>query len=64
MQTHKFRIGQQLEFNPSRHEHEDGSGLVEVTRLLPYEGSELQYRIKNRSTGRERVVREGQLHTP
>lgn len=64
MQTHKFRVGQRLVFAPNRHEHEQDAGLFEVTRLLPYEGSELQYRIKNPSSGRERVVREGQLQQP
>jgi hypothetical protein len=64
MQTHKFKVGQSLLFSPARYEYQRASGLIEVTRLLPAEGTELQYRIKDTSSGQERVVRESQLCRP
>ncbi len=63
MQTHKFAIGQKLSFSPGRFEHERTPSLFEVTRLLPAEGTDLQYRVKNMSSGQERVVRESQLNS-
>ncbi|WP_119678022.1 hypothetical protein [Indioceanicola profundi] len=62
MNMHKFQVGQSLVFTPGRFEHQKGSDLFEVTRLLPAEGTELQYRVKNTGSGQERVVRESQLH--
>jgi hypothetical protein len=64
MQTHKFKVGQNLVFSPSRYEYRQISGLFEVTRLLPPEGAELQYRVKDTGSGQERVVRESQLCHP
>jgi hypothetical protein len=37
------------------------NSTYEVVRLLPSDGSDYQYRIKNRSEAFERVVRESQL---
>lgn len=62
MQMHKFTVGQKLAFSPGRFEHHQALGPVEVTRLLPAEGPELQYRVKNLGSGHERVVRESQLN--
>lgn len=61
MQTHKFAVGQKLAFSPGRFEHQQAPGPFEVTRLLPSEGTELQYRVRNANSGQERVVRESQL---
>lgn len=62
MHAHKFAVGQKLSFSPGRFEHQQTPGLFEVTRLLPSEGAELQYRVKNANSGQERVVRESQLN--
>jgi len=64
MYTHKFKVGQNLVFSPSRYERQPTPGLFEVTRLLPLEGVEFQYRVRSSSNGQERVVRESQLHKP
>lgn len=61
MQAHKFAVGQKLAFSPSRFEHQQAPGPFEVTRLLPAEGADLQYRVKHAGNGQERVVRESQL---
>lgn len=64
MLVHKFKVGQRLVFSPGRLDYHQVSGLYEVTRLLPAEGAEFQYRIKASGSGQERVVRESQLHRP
>ncbi len=64
MVPHRFKVGQDLAFNASRAEYEKVTGLYEVTRLLPSDGAELQYRIRNKGGGQERVVRESQLRHP
>lgn len=62
MQTHKFAVGQKLAYSPGRFEHQQTPGLFEVTRLLPADGAEPQYRVRNANSGQERVVRESQLN--
>ncbi|HYC03050.1 MAG TPA: hypothetical protein VED40_07145 [Azospirillaceae bacterium] len=65
MEIHKFKLGQSLAFTPGRFEERQAStGLYEVMRLMPTDGLELQYRVKNARDGVERVVRESQLALP
>ncbi|MFM2042021.1 MAG: hypothetical protein RLY86_597 [Pseudomonadota bacterium] len=72
MQSHRFKLGDSLVFVPERMNVfapvRKGSattlGLVEVTRFLPSDGREMQYRVKALAGGQERVVRESQLRLP
>jgi hypothetical protein len=57
LSRHKFKVGQ-LVYCTSR---ESVSGLYEVTQLLPPEGGEFQYRIKNAKEPHERLVKEHEL---
>ncbi len=61
MSQHKFQVGQPVRFSGNL-AHRTGAreGFV-VTRLLPVEGPELEYRIKSESEPHERVARESQL---
>ncbi|MEA2934055.1 MAG: hypothetical protein QOD74_701 [Variibacter sp.] len=59
--AHKFTIGQTVSFTPGMFGRNNGSGTYKVVRLLPYDGSEFQYRIKGISESHERVARESQL---
>jgi hypothetical protein len=61
MLRHKYRIGQRVEFSPSLADGHAHRGIYEVTRLLPSETKDYQYRIKDTKDGQERVVRESQL---
>jgi hypothetical protein len=61
MATHKFTIRQALQFSPGRGEDSSRRGHYKVVRQLPEPGNVLQYRIKSKMDGHERVVREGQL---
>jgi hypothetical protein len=61
MVTHKFATGQNVRFSPHRYEDGSSRGLYTIVRPLPEEGGTPQYRIKAKTDGRERVVREDQL---
>lgn len=58
---HKYIQGQSVRFSPHRYEDSSARGTYTIVRLLPEEGNTPQYRIKAKTDGRERVVREDQL---
>jgi hypothetical protein len=57
MSGHKFNIGQLVNYLG----RERASGVYQVTQLLPSEGQEFQYRIKNINEPHERVAKESEL---
>jgi hypothetical protein len=57
---HKYKIGQTVNY-VSRIGYDRASGTYEVKQLLPPEGDEFQYRIKNASEPYERVAKEHEL---
>ena len=59
MAHHKFKVGQLVDFAPSR--PATSGRPYEIVRLLPAEAGELQYRIKSKSEGFERVAKESEL---
>ena len=61
MSTHKFAVGQAVEFSPDRYQDSRGRGRFKIVRLLPEAADILQYRVKSQADGHERVVREDQL---
>jgi hypothetical protein len=61
MATHKYAAGQSVRFSPDRYEDGTSRGIYTIVLRLPEEGNVPQYRIKARTDGRERVVRETQL---
>ena len=61
MPEHKFKIGQTVNYR-SAFDRDETIGVYTVTRLLPPEGGEYQYRIKNADELHERVVKESQLN--
>lgn len=61
MGAHKFTIGQTVSYTPGMFGRNNGSGTYRVVRLLPFDGSEFQYRIKSLGEAYERVARESQL---
>jgi hypothetical protein len=65
---HKYKVGQKVRFFPAMSPvlaRGDDSVAAreryEVTRLLPNDGAEFQYRIKGCEGGIERVVRESEI---
>lgn len=61
MQSHKFKVGETVEFHPGASYLSKTRGDYIVVRLLPSEGNGFQYRVKNVADGHERIVREGQI---
>jgi len=61
MPTHKYAPGQSVRFSPHRFEDGSSRGVYTVVIRLPETGNVPQYRIKAKTDGRERVVREDQL---
>jgi hypothetical protein len=61
LRTHKFRVGQTVFYTSSPISRPGASGSYQVVRLLPSDGDDYQYRIKNPGEAFERVAKESQL---
>ncbi len=59
--AHKFRVGQTVLFTSSPITRPGASGTYRVVSLLPSDGDDYQYRIKNSGEAFERVAKESQL---
>jgi hypothetical protein len=61
LRTHKFHVGQTVFYTSSPITRPGASGSYKVVRLLPSDGDDYQYRIKNPGEAFERVAKESQL---
>jgi hypothetical protein len=61
LRAHKYRVGQTVFYTSSPISRPGASGSYEVVRLLPSDGEDYQYRIKNAGEAFERVAKESQL---
>lgn len=61
MRTHRFPVGQTVDFTPGIFDRGARGGRYEIVRHLPAEGAENQYRVKSTTDGQERVVKESNL---
>lgn len=61
LRTHKYRVGQTVFYTSSPISRPGASGSYQVVRLLPSDGEDYQYRIKNEGEAFERVAKESQL---
>ena len=61
LRTHKFQVGQTVFYTSSPISRPGASGSYKVVRLLPSDGEDYQYRIKNPGEAFERVAKESQL---
>jgi hypothetical protein len=61
LRTHRFRVGQTVFYTSSPISRPGATGTYEVVRLLPSDGDDYQYRIKNPGEAFERVAKESQL---
>jgi hypothetical protein len=59
--THKYQVGESVYFTASNVARPAASGTYEIIKLLPTDGDDCQYRIKNSTEAFERVARESQL---
>ena len=63
LRTHKFRVGETVLYTSSPITRPGASGTYKVVKLLPSDGDDYQYRIKNSGEAFERVAKESQLDT-
>ena len=63
LRTHRFRVGETVLFTSSPITRPGASGTYKVVKLLPSDGDDYQYRIKNSGEVFERVAKESQLET-
>ncbi len=61
MAQHKYSAGQSVRFTPDRSADATARGAYTIVKTLPEAGGVLQYRVKGKINGQERVVREDQL---
>jgi hypothetical protein len=61
MSNHKFKVGQTVNYTPRFIGTVSADATFKITRLLPAENDELQYRIRSASEPYERVAKESQL---
>jgi hypothetical protein len=61
LRSHKFRVGQTVLYTSSPITRPGASGAYKVVKLLPSDGDDYQYRIKNSGEAFERVAKESQL---
>jgi len=60
MPSHKFHAGESVTLVPAISRNVPG-GVYEVTKQLPHNGREFEYRIKGANEEHERVARESEL---
>jgi hypothetical protein len=60
MPSHKFKIGETVILRPAVNRNVPG-GAYEVTKQLPHNGREFEYRIKSANESHERVAQESEL---
>ena len=60
MPSHKFHVGEIVSLRRAVIRNAPG-GAYKVTKQLPHNGREFEYRIKSASEEHERVVRESEL---
>lgn len=61
LKEHKFHIGQAVRYTASPVARPGASSHYQVIQLLPSDGEDYQYRIKNPGEAFERVAKESQL---
>jgi hypothetical protein len=62
MSRHKYKVGQAVDFVPGgRWGVPAAAREYKILRLLPFEGGDLQYRIKSSAETFERVAKEREL---
>ena len=59
--SHKFKIGQSVNYTSGLFGAGSSSGVYQITQLLPPEGDDFQYKIKSAAEPHERVAKESQL---
>jgi hypothetical protein len=62
--VHKFRIGQNVHYQPGTHNQGAARGTYQIIACLPQnDAGKFEYRIKHPSEPHERVVKESELRS-
>ena len=61
MSSHKFKIGQSVNYTSGPFGAGSRSGVYKIMQPLPPEGDDFQYKIKSAAEPHERVAKESQL---
>jgi hypothetical protein len=61
LKSHKFTLGQTVRYIAGPLNRATADGSFKIMKLLPPDGDEYQYRIKNTEEAFERVAKESQL---
>lgn len=61
LKSHKFTVGQTVRYIAGPLNRATADGSFKIMKLLPPDGDEHQYRIKNTEEAFERVAKESQL---
>ena len=61
MPSHKYKVGQEVDFTPGRWGPRASPREYMILRVLPFEGGDLLYRIKCATETFERVAKESEL---
>ena len=61
VRSHRFKIGQSVNYTLGPFGVGSGSGVYKITQLLPPEGDDFQYKIKSAAEPHEKIVKESQL---
>src|SRR5215471_1628525 len=64
MSTHKFDVGEKIDFVPAFHQRSAPTTEYQIVRQLPDHNGEFFYQIKSASEPHDRVVGESQLVRP
>jgi hypothetical protein len=59
--NYKYKIGQSVNYTSGPFGASLARGVYKITRLLPPEGNDFQYKIKSAAEPHERVAKESQL---
>jgi hypothetical protein len=57
----KFKVGQSVNFSPSKRAMAAAAKFYRITRVMPDDGGERRYHVKSLAEVFERVAREGEL---
>lgn len=61
LQSHRFTLGQTVRYIAGPFSRATAGGTFKIVKLLPPDGDEYQYRIRNLAEAFERVAKESQL---
>jgi hypothetical protein len=64
MPSHRFRVGQSVNYTPASRSLDAPRGAYEITRLLPQgDDGQFEYRIKHSGEAHERIAKESELRS-